>query len=257
MTPELFVPIAAFVVGLALGSFLNVVIARLPRGESVVRPPSRCPRCKKGIAPYDNVPVLSFLLLRGRCRHCRKKISWRYPAVEVTSGVLLAILAGRAEHPALLVPHAAFLLALVAVAWIDLDTRTIPDVVTIPGVGVGLAASLFGPPGITGALIGAVAGGASLWLVGALYEKATGVPGMGGGDVKLAAMMGAFLGTGGVFVSIFLASLAGSVFGAALIAKGNGSRRTAIPFGTFLAPAAVAFLLFGDTLLSWYRALVP
>jgi leader peptidase (prepilin peptidase)/N-methyltransferase len=236
MTPELFVPIAAFVVGLALGSFLNVVIARLPRGESVVRPPSRCPR----------------LLLRGRCRHCRKKISWRYPAVELTSGVLLALLAARAEHPGLLVPHAAFLLALVAVAWIDLDTRTIPDVVTIPGVGVGLAASLFGPPGITGALIGAAAGGASLWLVGALYEKAT-----GGGDVKLAAMMGAFLGTGGVFVSIFLASLAGSIFGAALIAKGNGSRRTAIPFGTFLAPAAVVFLLFGDTILSWYRALVP
>ena len=257
MTPETFVQGVAFLVGLALGSFLNVVIARLPKGESVVRPRSRCPRCKHPIAPQDNIPVLSYFLLKGRCRHCKKKIHWRYPVVELTAGVLLAILAGRATHPGLLVPHAAFLLALLAVAWIDLDTRTIPDVVTIPGVGVGLAASLFGPPGFTGALIGAIAGGASLWLVGAAYEKATGVPGMGGGDVKLAAMMGAFLGTGGVFGAIFLASLAGSVFGAALIAKGDGNRRTAIPFGTFLAPAAVVLLLFGDTLASWYRALVP
>ena len=257
MKPEHFVQMAAFFVGLALGSFLNVVIARLPKGESIVRPRSRCPRCKHAIAPYDNIPILSYLLLRGRCRHCKKKIHWRYPVVELTAGALLALLAGRATHPGLLVPHAAFLLALLAVAWIDLDTRTIPDVVTIPGVGVGLAASLFGPPGFTGALIGAVAGGASLWLVGAAYEKATGVPGMGGGDVKLAAMMGAFLGTGGVFGAIFLASLAGSVFGAALIAKGEGSRRTAIPFGTFLAPAAVVLLLFGDTLASWYWALVP
>jgi leader peptidase (prepilin peptidase)/N-methyltransferase len=257
MTPDRFVPVAAFVIGLALGSFLNVVIARLPRGESIVRPRSRCPRCKQRIAPYDNIPVVSYLLLRGRCRHCRKKISWRYPIVELSAGLMLALLAARAAHPGLLVPHAAFLLALLAVAWIDLDTRTIPDVVTIPGVGVGLAASLFGPPGFTGALIGAVAGGLSLWLVGAAYERTTGVPGMGGGDVKLAAMMGAFLGAGGVFISIFLASLAGSIFGAALIAKGHGSGRTAIPFGTFLAPAAVVFLLFGDTLLSWYRALLP
>ncbi len=257
MTPDWFVSLSAFFIGLALGSFLNVVIARLPRGESIVRPRSRCPRCKEPIAPRDNIPVLSFLLLRGRCRHCRKKIPWRYPLVELTAGILLVLLVSRAEHPGLLVAHAAFLLALVAVAWIDLDTRTIPDVVTIPGVGVGLAASLFGPPGFLAALIGAVAGGASLWLVGAAYEKTTGVPGMGGGDVKLAAMMGAFLGTGGVFISIFLASLAGSVFGVALIAKGHGSRRTAIPFGTFLAPAAVVFLLFGDSLLSWYRSLVP
>jgi len=257
MTPEHFVQMTAFLIGLALGSFLNVVIARLPKGDSIVRPRSRCPRCKHAIAPYDNIPLLSYLVLKGRCRHCKKKIHWRYPVVELTAGVLMALLAGRAAHPGLLVPHAAFLLALLAVAWIDLDTRTIPDVVTIPGVGVGLAASLFGPPGFTGALIGAVAGGASLWLVGAAYEKATGVPGMGGGDVKLAAMMGAFLGTGGVFGAIFLASLAGSIFGAALIAKGEGSRRTAIPFGTFLAPAAVVLLLFGDTLASWYRALIP
>ncbi|HET9951056.1 MAG TPA: prepilin peptidase [Candidatus Eisenbacteria bacterium] len=257
MTAELFVPSAAFLIGLAFGSFLNVVIARLPKGESIVRPPSHCPRCKHRIAPHDNIPVLSYILLRGRCRHCKKKIHWRYPVVELTSGVLLALLATRIQNPALLVPNAAFVLALLAVTWIDLDTRTIPDVVTIPGVGVGLAASLFGPPGFVAALVGAAAGGLSLWLVGWAYEKATGVPGMGGGDVKLAAMMGAFLGAGGVFGAIFLASLAGSVFGAVLIAKGHGSRRTAIPFGTFLAPAAVVLLLYGDTLVSWYRALVP
>jgi leader peptidase (prepilin peptidase)/N-methyltransferase len=145
----------------------------------------------------------------------------------------------------------------VAVAWIDLDTRTIPDAVTIPGVGLGLAASLFGPPGLTAALIGAATGGLSLWLVGYAYERATGVPGMGGGDVKLAAMMGAFLGAGGVFGAIFLASLAGSVFGIFLIALGKGDKRSAIPFGTFLAPSAVALLLYGDTLFHWYRSLLP
>ncbi len=247
----------AFVAGLLLGSFLNVVIVRLPRGESIVTPPSRCPRCKARIQPWDNIPVLSFLLLRGRCRHCRKRISWRYPVVELTSGILLWLLAREARLPALLLPHAAFLLALLVVAWIDLDTRTIPDVITIPGMGVGLALSLFLPPGPGAAVLGALCGGASLWLVGAAYERATGVPGMGGGDVKLAAMMGAFLGVGGVFGTIFLASLAGSLFGALLIARGKGSRRTAIPFGTFLAPAAMVLLLYGEPLFRLYRSLIP
>jgi leader peptidase (prepilin peptidase)/N-methyltransferase len=257
MIPESILPWIALPLGMVLGSFLNVVIARLPRGESIVSPPSRCPRCKKRILPWDNIPVLSYLLLRGRCRSCRKPISWRYPAVELTTGILLWLLAQRAEHPALLVTHAAFLLALVVVAWIDFDTRTIPDAVTIPGVGLGLAASLFGPPGIVAALAGAVAGGVSLWLVGWLYERATGVPGMGGGDVKLAAMMGAFLGAGGVFGAIFLASFAGSLFGVLLILRGKGDKRSAIPFGTFLAPSAVALLLYGDPLFRWYRSLLP
>ena len=248
---------ASFLVGLLLGSFLNVVILRLPRGESIVSPPSRCPRCKARIQPWDNIPVLSYLLLRGRCRQCRKRISWRYPVVEVSAGLLLWLLAREVEHPALLVPHAAFLLALLVVAWIDFDTRTIPDAITIPGVGIGLAVSLFLPPGPGAALLGALCGGASLWLVGAAYERATGVPGMGGGDVKLAAMMGAFLGVGGVFGTIFLASLAGSLFGALLIARGKGSRRTAIPFGTFLAPAAMVLLLFGEPLYRLYRSLIP
>jgi len=257
MNPEHFIQASAFALGLVLGSFLNVVIARLPRGESIVTPPSRCPRCKKRIHPWDNVPVLSFVILRGRCRHCRRKISWRYPVVELLSGLLLWLLVRRVGDPLLLVPQAAFLLALLAIAWIDLDTRTIPDVVTIPGVGLGLAASLFAPPGLAAALLGALCGGVSLWLVGTLYECATSVPGMGGGDVKLAAMMGAFLGVGGVFGAIFLASLAGSVFGILLIALGKGSRRTAIPFGTFLAPAAIALCLYGDSLFRLYRSFLP
>jgi leader peptidase (prepilin peptidase)/N-methyltransferase len=257
MTPHAQLSWIAFPLGLIFGSFLNVVIARLPRGESIIHPPSSCPRCKARIQPWDNIPVLSFLLLRGRCRSCRKPISWRYPAVELTAGILLWQLALRAAHPAMLVPQAAFLLALVAVAWIDFDTRTIPDAVTIPGVGVGLAASLFGPPGLVAALAGAAAGGFSLWLVGAVYERSTGVPGMGGGDVKLAAMMGAFLGAGGVFGAIFLASLGGSLFGLLLIARGKGDKRSAIPFGTFLAPSAVALLLYGDALFHWYRSLLP
>ena len=254
---SLLVQLAALALGLVIGSFLNVVIARLPKGESIVSPRSRCPKCRKPIRPWDNIPVLSWFLLRGRCRDCGKKISWRYPLIEASAGVLLWLVSLRVEHPALLVPHAAFVLALLAIAWIDLDTRTIPDALTIPGVGIGLAASVFGPPGLGAALLGAVVGGTSLWLVGYAYERSTGVPGMGGGDVKLAAMMGAFLGTGGVFGAIFLASLLGSIFGAALIATGRGSRRTAIPFGTFLAPSAIVLLLYGDSLARWYRSLVP
>lgn len=254
---SMFVQLAALALGLVIGSFLNVVIARLPKGESIISPRSRCPKCRKPIRPWDNVPVLSWFLLKGRCRDCGKKISWRYPLIEASAGILLWLVALRVEHPALLVPHAAFVLALLAIAWIDLDTRTIPDALTIPGVGIGLAASLFGPPGLGAALLGAAVGGTSLWLVGYLYERSTGVPGMGGGDVKLAAMMGAFLGMGGVFGAIFLASLLGSIFGAALIALGRGSRRTAIPFGTFLAPSAIVLLLYGDRLARWYRSLVP
>jgi len=249
--------ISSFVAGLLLGSFLNVVITRLPRGESIVSPPSRCPRCRARIEPWDNIPVVSYLLLRGRCRHCRKRIHWRYPVVELTAGALLWLLAHRAAGPALLVPHAAFLLALLVVAWIDFDTRTIPDAITIPGAAVGIALSLFLPPGFAQAALGAAAGAASLWLVGAAYERATGIPGMGGGDVKLAAMMGAFLGVGGVFGTIFLASLAGSLFGALLIARGGGTRRTAIPFGTFLAPSAMVLLLYGEPLWRLYRSLLP
>ena len=144
MSNQTFVTIAAFLIGLVLGSFLNVVIARLPKRQSIVSPPSRCPKCKAPIRPWDNIPVLSYGLLGGRCRDCRARISWRYPLVELLSGLLLAALVQRVEHPALLVPHAAFLLALLAVTWIDFDTQTIPDALTIPGVGVGLAASLFG-----------------------------------------------------------------------------------------------------------------
>jgi leader peptidase (prepilin peptidase)/N-methyltransferase len=257
MESRALLEVSCLMAGLLLGSFLNVVILRLPRGLSIVSPPSHCPRCKARIAPRDNVPVLSYVLLRGRCRHCRKRIPWRYPVVELSAGLLLWLLARSAESPALLVPHAAFLLALLVVAWIDFDTRTIPDVITIPGVALGLALSLFLPPGPGPALLGAAAGGASLWLVGAAYERATGVPGMGGGDVKLAAMMGAFLGVGGVFGTIFLASLAGSLFGAFLIARGQGDRRTAIPFGTFLAPSAMVLLLYGEPLWSLYRSLLP
>ncbi|HET9251839.1 MAG TPA: prepilin peptidase [Candidatus Eisenbacteria bacterium] len=254
---SMLVQLTALALGLVIGSFLNVVIARLPKGESIVSPRSRCPKCRKPIRPWDNIPVLSWFLLRGRCRDCGKRISWRYPLIEASAGILLWLVSLRVEHPALLVPHAVFVLALLAIAWIDLDTRTIPDALTIPGVGLGLAASLFGPPGLDAALLGAAVGGTSLWLVGYLYERSTGVPGMGGGDVKLAAMMGAFLGMGGVFGAIFLASLLGSVFGAALIALGRGSRRTAIPFGTFLAPSAIVLLLYGDSLARWYRSLVP
>jgi leader peptidase (prepilin peptidase)/N-methyltransferase len=244
-----------FALGLCLGSFLNVVVYRLPREHSIVTPPSACPACGARIRPWDNVPLLSWLLLAGRCRDCRTAIPWRYPAVELASGLLVVGLAWALGPRPELVPALAFTLALVAVALIDLDFRIIPDEISLGGLVVGLFARGFTLEGVLAGVIGALVGGGALWLVAAGYKRATGIDGLGGGDVKLAGMIGAFLGWPGVFLTIFGAAVAGSVVGLALIAFRGGDRRMALPFGTFLAPAAVFVALAGPSLWRWYGGL--
>ena len=245
-----------FGLGLAFGSFLNVVVYRLPRGQSIAWPPSSCPACGHAIRPWDNLPLVSWLVLRGRCRDCAAPISIRYPLVELLGGGLVVAVAATLGPRPTLLPAAAFALALVAVALIDFDFRIIPDEISIGGAAIGLLARGFTVPGVLAGLVGVLVGAGSLYLVAWGYRRITGIEGLGGGDVKLAGMIGAFLGWPGVFLTIFAAALAGSLVGLSLIGLGRGTRRTALPFGALLAPAAVLAALAGPVLWSWYGGLI-
>lgn len=239
-------------VGAVFGSFFNVCVHRVPRGLSVIRPPSACPNCERLIAPYDNVPVLGWLWLRGKCRNCREPISWRYPLVEFLTAALFVLVAWRVGLRWELLPALYFAGAMWLVTLIDLEARIIPDAITIPGTFLGLAASFLTPVAWWDAALGAVLGFGLFFGIAWGYKRVTGVDGMGGGDIKLAAMLGAFLGWSGLFLTVFFASLAGTLVGVALMVAGRGGRRTALPFGTFLAPAALFVLLWGHDVLGWY-----
>lgn len=237
--------------GLCLGSFSNVVIHRLPRGRSLVRPPSHCPRCRRPVAAYDNVPVLSWVLLRGRCRHCEKPISWRYPLVELLTGALFAAVWWRWEGQwAWAAAAAAALTALLCVAFIDCDTFLIPDELSLGLAAAGLLCSPLNPTlgdAASGRLVasaaGAVFGLGLCWAIAALGEKAFGREAMGGGDIKLLMGVGAWTGALGAFDTMVVASFAGAAHGVWLIASGRLGRRDPIPFGPFLSGAA-AFTFF-------------
>jgi leader peptidase (prepilin peptidase)/N-methyltransferase len=255
--------IVVALVGLALGSFLNVCIHRLPAGLSVVRPRSRCPVCRESIRWYDNVPVVSWVVLRGRCRGCGAAISLRYPTVEILSALLLAGLWRYLGPGAAFFVAAPFALAMLVLFFTDYDERLLPDAVTLSGVVTGLAIAWCNPflAGSSGhrvwlALSGAALGAGLLWGVGALYERLRGIEAMGLGDVKLMAMVGAFAGPAGAIVTVFAASIVGAVVGLALIPLRGGSLRDALPFGCFLAPAALAALLWGPSLVRAYGELV-
>jgi leader peptidase (prepilin peptidase)/N-methyltransferase len=265
----------AFAVGASVGSFLNVCIHRLPQDESVIRPGSRCPRCATPIAWHDNIPLVSWAWLRARCRACRAPIPGRYPLVEGATGGLAVLALLRFGPTAAAAVAFAFTAALLLVTFIDLDHRFIPDEVSLPGIGIGLAAS-FLPGGVTplDALGGALLGGGVLWAVAWGYERLTGVEGMGYGDVKLLAMMGAFLGWQAIPAVLVVASITGSVAGALLIFARGGTgrarriarhfgpgalpawmqraaRRTEIPFGPFLALGAVLALYVPAIMVPW------
>jgi leader peptidase (prepilin peptidase)/N-methyltransferase len=260
--------------GLVIGSFLNVCIARLPHGESVVHPRSRCPRCRKAIRARDNIPVISYLLLGGRCRHCRAAISLRYPFVEALTAVvsvLLCIKFGFTIHWAI---YFLFCSALIVLALIDADHRILPDPITVNGIWIGVVTSvllivpspfaswLFRQAGIEsmdtrlqslfGSMIGAAVGGGLLWAVAAAYLRFRGVEGMGFGDVKMMAMVGAFLGAPLALFTIMVGSLVGSVVGLALMQFAGKSREYELPFGTFLGFAGIVAVLYGDALLRMY-----
>jgi leader peptidase (prepilin peptidase) / N-methyltransferase len=249
--------VLAFVLGACVGSFLNVVIHRLPRGESLVSPGSHCTSCRTDIAWYDNVPLLGWLLLRGRCRTCSSGISARYPLVELLTGLIALSLHARLGFSLPFLVAFYFACTLLAIAYIDLDHQIIPDVLSLPGVVIGLAAAPLLHGGtwleaIQAAALGALLGGGILFAVAWSYERATGREGMGGGDVKLLAMVGAFLGWQGVLLTLLLGSLVGSAIGVSImIARGSDSK-LAIPFGPFLSIGAFVAMFWGGAIVSWY-----
>ena len=254
MADELLVVTVAALLGLMVGSFLNVCIVRLPANQSVVRPRSRCPRCEKPIAWYDNIPVLSWLLLRGKCRGCALPISPMYPAVELLTGLIWALMAWR--HPLELeaLRGALFFTLLLGITLTDVREYIIPDEFTWGGLAIGLLFSLAG--GLTTllpALIGAITGFGILWLIGVVGHLVLKEEAMGGGDVKMMAMVGAFVGWQGVLLTIFLGALLGTIIFLPLSLLG---RRKLVPFGVFLSLGAAVTWLAGSAIIAWYRAYI-
>ncbi len=248
---DTYLALVAAILGLVIGSFLNVVIYRLPRHESLSRPGSHCPGCGQPVRWYDNVPIASWVALRGRCRDCGERIAWRYPLVEALTGAcfLAAFLVyGLGWHTLQL---AAFLAALVAVAFIDLDHRIIPDRIVLPGAVIGLVTSIALHPSRWWVYAVAGVGAAAFLLaIGLIWSG-----GMGFGDVKLALMMGFVLGSS-VVVAMFLGFLAGGIGGIVLIALGVKKRKDKIPFGPFLAAGAAVASLWGPSIIDWYLRFV-
>jgi leader peptidase (prepilin peptidase)/N-methyltransferase len=248
--PEAFV----FLCGLAVGSFLNVVIYRLPLAKSILRPGSACPSCGEPIRFYDNIPVLSFIILKGRCRHCGHTISWRYPVVELLTATLFTLIAIVYGFSLQSLSYMLMTGMLIAIAFIDLDHFIIPDYITIPGAILGLIlAILSNHITIVNALIGLVVGGASLLLVGFLGDRLFKRESMGGGDIKLAALLGAYLGWQQVVFVLISASFLGALIGIAGILLSKQVKKTRlIPFGPFLALGAVVSIFFGEYLINLY-----
>jgi len=242
-----------FLFGAVVGSFLNVCIYRLPAGLSIVSPPSRCSTCGSGVAFYDNIPILSYILLRGRCRSCGAQFSVQYPFVEALTGVFAALLFYVYGVSPEFFVYFAFTASLIVITFIDLEHRIIPDVISLPGIPIGFAASFFlAAPGVVDSAIGIALGGGLLLGISYSYYLLTKREGMGGGDIKLLAMIGAFLGWKGVIVTVLFSSLVGAVIGGGLIVMSGKKGRYAIPFGPFLAAAALLHLFLGDSIIGWY-----
>ncbi len=246
----------SFLLGAVIGSFLNVCIYRIPAGESIVSPGSRCPHCGTPILWYQNIPIFSWLVLGGKCASCKGSISIRYPMVEALTGGLFALVFYRFGIQWATPIYWLFCAALVAITFIDLDHQIIPDVISLPGIPIGFLCS-FALPWIswTDSLFGILLGGGSLFAVAAGYELLTKKEGMGGGDIKLLGMMGAFLGWQAVLPVIFLSSLIGSLVGVPLMLIKKADGKLAIPFGPFLALGALIYLFWGPELIRWYLSL--
>lgn len=249
--------IVVLLFGAVIGSFLNVCIYRLPREESVAWPASHCPSCGQAIAAYDNIPVISYLILRGRCRACRAAISVRYPLVEAVNAIAYVIVFWMFGFTATACVYASLVSALIVVTGTDLYHYMIPDVVTLPGIVIGLlCAVLILPVGIVDSLLGVLVGGGSLWFLAWVSPYIFGKEGMGGGDIKLMAMVGSFIGWQPTLLAIMIGSLLGSVIGGGLMVARIMRREQYIPFGPFLAIGAVLALLFHQPLFEWYWSLI-
>jgi len=281
-----------FIFGLIIGSFLNVVIYRVPKRESIVFPGSRCPACNAMIKPYDNIPVFSYVMLGGKCRNCGASISPIYPAVELLVAVLYALVfinvgtrfdvfkLAYDEMPAqfwlTLIGDILFVSFIIPLVFIDYRYKLLPNAITYPGFFVllimrllapdpwllahtprfGLPAEPQWPVALIGAVLGAVIGGGSLWLVREAYYRLRHVEGMGAGDIKMMMMVGAYLGWHLALLTIFMGSLLGSIVGIMLIARHRGSMKTELPFGVFLGPAAIIALFAGQSLITWYLGML-
>lgn len=254
---ELQIYIIIFLYGLCIGSFLNVCIFRVPESLSIIKPRSSCPNCKTFIKGYDNIPVLSFLLLKGKCRSCKTKISPRYPLIELFTGVMWLFTYMKYGLSIEFAVYVIFISTLIVITFIDLDHQIIPDVISLPGIPIFFIAALFIPStSITDALIksviGILAGGGSLLLVAWSYELITKNEGMGGGDIKLLAMIGGLVGLKGVLFTIFAASAIGTIIGLCIMVITRNNMKLAIPFGPFLSAGAVLYLFFGEGVIRWY-----
>lgn len=246
----------AFIFGAVVGSFLNVCICRLPADESVVSPPSHCPHCQYRIRWFDNIPIVSYVLLKGRCRGCQARISLQYPLVELLNGLLCLALFTRFGLTLAFGVLFLFCSALVVITFIDLEHQIIPDEISLPGIVVGFLLSfVISGHGWLNSLLGILLGGGSLLLVAYTYQRLTGKEGMGGGDIKLLAMMGAFLGWKSIPFIIFASSLVGSFVGITLMLVQKKDSKLAIPFGPYLAFGALLYIFFGRQLISWYLTL--
>ena len=269
-------PVIALLFGLCIGSFLNVCIARLPLDISIVSPRSRCPKCENLIAWYDNIPLLSYVLLGGRCRKCRTSISFRYPGVEGLTGIVSLVLALQYGLSPSWAVYLLFSASMIVLVLIDLDHRMLPDAITFHGIWIGIllmlylaspnpfAARLYAFAGLgvsnpyvlslTGSLAGVAFGGGLLWLVREAFFRLRGIEGMGFGDVKMMAMVGAFLGLPLTLLTILLGSVLGSVIGVVVIKVFGKGRDYELPFGTFLGAGAIVATLYGDWLIRLYLA---
>jgi len=253
MPPDVFWSLAALAYGLVVGSFLNVCVHRLPRGESLVQPGSRCPACGAALRWYDNIPLASYLVLRGRCRSCRGPISLQYPLIELLTAALFLLAYRQGGLSAALLSDLVLLCALVVLAFIDLHHQLLPNVITYPGTALGLIfAGILPGRSLGAALLGAALGFGVLFLFAEIYFRWRGVEGMGLGDAKMMAMLGAFLGWQGAALALLIASLAGTAVGLGLLLARRGSLQSALPFGTFLACGGAAAALWGTQWVEWY-----
>jgi leader peptidase (prepilin peptidase)/N-methyltransferase len=244
--------LTVIIFGLCVGSFLNVCAYRLPLGESIVHPRSRCTSCGRTLTWFDNVPVLSWAALGGRCRSCKQPVSWMYPAVEVVTALVFVITYLTYGLTLLSLVRVVFACALIVLFVTDLQHKILPNAITLPGIVVGFVCSVFLPPGWMSSLIGLAVGGGFLLAIAEAYYRIRGQEGLGMGDVKLLAMIGAFLGWKLVLLTLVFASFTGSLAGGLLIASGRGNMKYALPFGTFLAVGALFAATWGEPIADWY-----
>jgi leader peptidase (prepilin peptidase)/N-methyltransferase len=242
-----------FAFGAVIGSFLNVCIYRIPVQQSVVFPASHCPRCETALRWYHNIPLLSFVFLKGRCHFCGSAIPWRYPLVEALNAMFYTLVFHISGYTPTSGVLFCFISALIVITFIDIDHRIIPDVISLPGIVAGVGASFILPwMSWQDSLLGIALGGGSLFAVAYVYALLTGKEGMGGGDIKLLAMIGAFLGYKAVLPVIFISSLLGTAVGIPLMLLKKADGTLAIPFGPFLALASLVYLFAGQYLIEWY-----